>query len=89
MVNVFANVAAKLGFIPDLVMPKTEKMVLNASWLNTQVNAQHYKVQIKDMISALPYNSVLLLKRDPSGHAWLRPAKKYIVQHYILIFYLK
>ena len=32
-----------LGSIPGQVIPKTQKMVLDASLLNTQ----HYKVQIK------------------------------------------
>ena len=51
-----------LGSIPGCVIPKTLKMVLDTSLLNTQ----HYKVRIKDkveqsreMSSALPYTSVL------------------------------
>ena len=42
MVWVFANGLGDLGLIPGLVMSKTQKMVLNASLLNTQ----HYKVRI-------------------------------------------
>ena len=50
-----------LGSIPGRVTPKTLKMVLDASLLNTQ----HYKVQIKGKVEkslertcALPYNLV-------------------------------
>ena len=48
--------------IPGRVIPKTQKMVLDAALLNTQ----HYKVSIKgkvgqsrESISALPYTLVL------------------------------
>ena len=54
--RVFAN-----GSIPGRVIPKTQKMVLDAALLNTQ----HYKVSIKGELeqsrewsSALPYTSV-------------------------------
>ena len=57
-VRVFANGPGDLGSIPGRVIPKTQKMVLDASLLNTQ----HYKVQIKGKVeqsrersSALPY----------------------------------
>ena len=47
--------------IPGQVIPKTQKMVLDAALLNTQ----HYKVRIKgkveqsrDWICTLPYSSV-------------------------------
>ena len=43
MVRVFANGPGDLGSIPGRVIPKTQKMVLHASLLNTQ----HYKVRIK------------------------------------------
>ncbi len=49
------------GSIPGPFIPKTQKMVFDTSWLNTQ----HYKVWIKGKIeqsrrrsSALPYTSV-------------------------------
>ena len=42
-VRVFTNGLGDLGSIPGRVIPKTQKMVLDASLLNTQ----HYKVQIK------------------------------------------
>ena len=57
-VRVFANGPGDLGSIPGRVIPKTQKMVLDASLLNTQ----HYKVRIKGKVeqsrersSALPY----------------------------------
>ena len=43
MVRVFANGPGDLGSIPVRVIPKTKKMILDASLLNTH----HYKVRIK------------------------------------------
>ena len=61
MSRVFANGLGERGSIPGLVIPKTQKMVLDAALLNTQ----HYKVRIKGKVeqsrersSALPYTSV-------------------------------
>ncbi len=61
-VRVFASGPGDLGSIPGRVIPKTQKMVLDASLLNTQ----HYKVRIKGKVkqsrewsSALPYTLVL------------------------------
>ena len=45
-VRVFANGPGDLGSIPGRVIPKTQKMVLDASLLGTQ----HYKVRIKDKV---------------------------------------
>ena len=45
-VRVFANGPEDLGSIPGRVITKTQKMVLDASLLNTQ----HYKVQIKGKV---------------------------------------
>ena len=45
-VRVFANGPGDLGSIPGRVIPKTKKMVLDASLLNTQ----HYKVWIKGKV---------------------------------------
>ena len=45
-VRVFANRPGDLGSIPGRVIPKTQKMVLDASLLNTQ----HYKVRIKGKV---------------------------------------
>ena len=46
MVRVFASGQGDLDSIPGRVIPKTQKMVLDASLLNIQ----HYKVQIKDQV---------------------------------------
>ena len=61
MVRVFANGLGDLGSIPGRVIPKTEKMVLDACLLNTQ----HYKEWIKGKVGqcrerscALPYTLV-------------------------------
>ena len=61
MVRVFANGPGDLGSIPGRVIPKTQKMVLDA----TLLNAQHYEVRIKGKVeqsrersSTLPYTSV-------------------------------
>ena len=45
-VRVFANGPGDLGSIPGRVIPKTQKMVLDASLLNTQ----HYKVRTKGKV---------------------------------------
>ena len=57
----FTNDLGDLGSIPGRVIPKTQKMVLDATLLNTQ----HYKVRIKGKVeqsrerrSALSYNLV-------------------------------
>ena len=57
----FANGPEDLGSIPGQVIPKTQKMVLDATLLNTQ----HYKVRIKGKVeqsrewsSSLPYTLV-------------------------------
>ena len=59
--RVFANGPGYQGSIPGRVIPKTQKIVLDATLLNTQ----HYKVMIKGKVeqswewsSALPYTSV-------------------------------
>ena len=59
--RVFANGPGDQGSIPGRVIPKTLKMVLDTSLLNTQ----QYKVRIKGKVeqsrersSALPYSSV-------------------------------
>ena len=46
MVRVFANGVGDLGSLPGQVIPKTQKMVLDATLLNTQ----HYKLRIKDKV---------------------------------------
>ena len=61
MNRVFTNGPWDWGSIPGRVIPKTQKMVLDATLFNTQ----HYKVKIKGKVepsrewsSAFPYNSV-------------------------------
>ena len=61
MSRVFANGPGDQGSIPGQVIPKTQKMVLDATLLSTQ----HYKVRIKGKVeqsrersSALPYTSM-------------------------------
>ena len=61
-VRMFANGPGDLGSITGQVIPKTQKMVLDASLLNTQ----HYKVwimgkveQSRERSSALLYTLVL------------------------------
>ena len=46
MSRVFANGPGDQGSIQGQVIPKTQKMVLNAALLNTQ----HYKVSIKGKV---------------------------------------
>ena len=57
----FANGPGDLGSIPDRIIPKTLKMVIDTSFHNTQ----QYKVHImgkveqsRERSSALPYTSV-------------------------------
>ena len=61
MGRVFVNGPGDLGLVPGRIIPKTFKMVLDTSLLNTQ----QYKVRIKGKVeqsrernSALPYTSV-------------------------------
>ena len=62
MVRVFINGLGELGSIPARVIPKTQKMVLDAISLNTP----YYKVRIEGKVeqsrersSTLPYTLVL------------------------------
>ena len=61
MSRVFANGPGDRGSIPGRIIPKSQKMVLDATLLNTQ----HHKVRIKGKVetsrewsSALPYTMV-------------------------------
>ena len=61
MSRVFANGPGDQGSIPGRIIPKTQKMVLDATLLSTQ----HYKVRIKGKVersrgrsSALSYMSM-------------------------------
>ena len=78
--------------MPGHVIPKTLKMVLDTSVLNTQ----QYKVRINGKVEkswershAIPYTLVLwLFKREPSSHLRLRsPTLLTII--YIYIYILK
>ncbi len=70
----------------QVVLPKTQKMVLYATLLNTQ----HYKMRIKSKVEqsrewsrALPYISgQQLLKREPSGHSQQRSLTLLTIQYY-------
>ena len=68
--RVFINGLGDLGSIPGCVIPKTLKMVLDASLLNIQqckVRIKGKVEQSKEWNSALPYTSVsLLLKKERS-----------------------
>ena len=55
MSRVYTNGPEDLGSIPDQVIPKTQKIVLDATLLNTQ----HYEVKIKGKWSN-PVNGVAL-----------------------------
>ena len=61
MVRVLANGLEDLSSIPGQVLPTTQKMVLDATLLNTQ----HYKVeQSRERSSALPYTLVSYLSKN-------------------------
>ena len=88
--RVFAYGPGDLGSISGRVIPKTFKMVLDTSLLNTQL----YKVRIegkveqsKERSTALPYTSVQqLLKRELSGHPQLRSPTLFFLLIYIYIY---
>ena len=87
--KVLANGPENQDSIPGRVIPKTQKMIFDASLHNTQ----HCKVRIKGKVeqsqewrSTLPYTSVLkLLKREPLSHPQLR-SSTYIYEYKILYF---
>ena len=59
--RVFANSPGDLGSIPGRVIPKTLKIVLDASLLNTHQNMISIKgklEQYRERSSALPYTSM-------------------------------
>ena len=59
--RVFANGPGDMGSIPGRVLPKTLKMVLDASLLNTQQYNVHIKGKVeqsRERSSTLPYTSV-------------------------------
>ena len=66
---VFANGPGDLGSIPNRVIPKTQKMLLDDALLNTQ----HYKVikgkveQSRECSSTLPYFGVVTIEKRAFG----------------------
>ena len=63
--RVFVNGPGDLGSIPGRVIPKTLKMVLDTSLLNTQ----QYKVYIKGKVEQ---SSVVAIEKEASGRPRLR-----------------
>ena len=84
------NGLGDLGSIPGCIIPKTLKMVLDTSLLNTW----QYKVHIEGKVeqsrkrnSTLPYTSVQqLLKREPSGRPRLQSPTYIYIYIYIYIY---
>ena len=76
MSKVFAKGPDDKGSIPDQVIPKTPKMVLDAALLNMQnykVRMKREVVQSREWSSVLPYTLVLqLLEWETSGPPTLR-----------------
>ena len=66
MVKVFANGTGDRGSIPGGVRPKTQKMVLNASLINTQ----HHDIRIKSKWSN-PGKGVVLIAIERGAFGWL------------------
>ena len=64
----FAKGLGDLGSIPSRIIPKTLKMVLDTSLLNTQ----QYKVRIKGKVEQSRERSRRNWKKEPSGHPRLR-----------------
>ena len=77
--RVCANGLGDLGLIPGRVIPKTLKMVLDTSLLNTQ----QYKVRIKcnvrqsrERSSVLPYTCVVAIEKGANFIFTLRPGQQ-------------
>ena len=60
MSRVFANGPGDRGSIPGRVIPKTQKMLLDAALFNTQ----HYKVRIK---SKVEQSRVVAIEKEAFG----------------------
>ena len=84
-VRVFANGPGDLGSIPGRVIPKTQKIVPDASLLNTQ----HYKVRIKGKVEqsregvapSPTHWCSSYRKREPSGYPRLWSPTTYIYMY--------
>ena len=70
MVKEFTNGSEDRASIPGRVIPKTQKMVLDASLLNIQ----HYKVRIKDewrnTDKRVAFSPIHIYQRLRSGRIW-------------------
>ena len=67
--RVFANGPGNMDSTPGCVIPKTKKMVLDTSLLNTQQDKVHVKCKVeksRERSSILPYISVAIEKKEPS-----------------------
>ena len=92
MVIVFANGPGDRDSIPGWVMPKTQKVVLDASLINTQ----HYKVQIKSKWSytgkgerLLQYLGVLAIEKGAFGLPLTMVGQLIYIYIYIYIYIIK
>ena len=84
----FASGLGEQGSIPGRVIPKTQKMVLGATLLNTQ----HYKIQIKGKVkqsrewsSTLPYTLVVAIKKGAFGSPLTKVANFTRVNYFIRV----
>ena len=91
MSRVFTSGLEDPSSIPGRVIPKTQKMVLDAALLNTQ----HYKVRIKGQVeqsrewsSALPYTScVVAIEKGAFGSPSTKVAKFTLLTRCSLVSY--
>ena len=81
MVRVFANGPGDLGPIPGRFTPKTQKMELETSLLNTE----HYKVQVKSKWSNPGIGVVLLIRL---GVVAIKKGRFWVTLDYGRQFYL-
>ena len=90
MSRVFANGLGDWGSIPGWVIPKTQKMVLDAVLLNTQ----HYKVQINGKVEQSTklcpplHFSVVAIEKGASGSLLTKVANftlLYLLSHVIIV----
>ena len=94
MVRVFINGPGDRGSIPSRVIPKTQKMISDASLLNTQ----HYKVRIRGTWSNLGKGitpsqqlNLVAIEKDSSGRLQLlldNLSVMYIIYKYIIYIYI-
>ena len=82
MVRVFANGPRDLGSIPGWVIPKTQKMLLDVSLLNTQ----HNKVRIKGTVTYWPSTEPSIKRCTYVG--WQRNSGNRCIRSKISEYYL-